>query len=155
MEVEWSQQVGTPTSPKVLEQRLSIRISALEQTRAEKPCRTPKDSSTASALKLRGGLPTGWVALRPLEPRHSPDKATPSHYTNNGSLASGISDMWCVFWFPPVGGGVFIGPWGSSTNLAKAVTCQVATGQPSHMPGRPGGEASTDFLHRLGHPLLV
>jgi hypothetical protein len=26
MEAEWSQQVGTPTSPKVLEQRLSIGI---------------------------------------------------------------------------------------------------------------------------------
>jgi hypothetical protein len=35
----------------------------------------------------------GWEALRPLEPRHSPDKTTPSYYTENGSFASGISKM--------------------------------------------------------------
>jgi hypothetical protein len=44
-------------------------------------------------LELRGGLPTGQEALRPLEPRHSPDKAMPSYYTKNKSFASGISKM--------------------------------------------------------------
>jgi hypothetical protein len=41
------------------------RASALEQTRAEKLYRIPKDSDRASALELRGGLPTGREALRP------------------------------------------------------------------------------------------
>jgi hypothetical protein len=51
--------------------------------------------------------------------------------------------------------GIFIGPRGSSTDLAEAVTHQVVVGQPSHVVGRLGGEASTDFLHRLGLPLLM
>jgi hypothetical protein len=50
------------------------------------------------------------------------------------------------------GGGGFIGPWGSSTDLAKAVTHQVVAGQPSHLVGRPGGMASTVFVHHLGLP---
>jgi hypothetical protein len=45
-------------------------------------------------------------------------------------------------------GGVFVGSWGSSTDLAEAVTCQVAV-------GRPCGMASTAFLDCLGLPLLV
>jgi hypothetical protein len=44
--------------------------------------------------------------------------------------------------------GVFIGPWGSSTDLAEVVTHQVVASW-------PGIEASTDFLHRLGLPLLM
>jgi hypothetical protein len=40
--------------------------------------------------------------------------------------------------------GVFIGPWGSSTDLDKSVWCQVVAGRPSHMAGRPGEAASTD-----------
>jgi hypothetical protein len=55
-------------------------------------------------LELRGGLQTGRQALWPSEPRHSPNKATPSYYTKNESFASGISKMWCVFSFPPLGG---------------------------------------------------
>jgi hypothetical protein len=55
-------------------------------------------------LELRGGLPIGREALRHSEPHHSLNKATPSYYTKNESFASGISKMWCVFWFPPVGG---------------------------------------------------
>jgi hypothetical protein len=38
----------------------------------------------------------GREALRPSEPCHSPDKATPSYYTKNESFAGGISKMWCV-----------------------------------------------------------
>jgi hypothetical protein len=72
------------------------KASALEQTRAEKPCRTLKDSGSASALEVRGGLPTGQEALHPSEPHHSPNKAMPSYYTKNGTFASGISKMWCV-----------------------------------------------------------
>jgi hypothetical protein len=82
----------------------SGRASALEQTRAEKPYRAPKDYNRASMPELRGGLPRGQEALRPSEPHHSPDKATPSYYTMNESFASGISKVWCVFSFPPEGG---------------------------------------------------
>jgi hypothetical protein len=72
------------------------RASAQEQTRAKKPCQTLKDFDRASAPELRGGIPTGREALRPSEPHHSPDKATPSYYTRNESFASGISKVWCV-----------------------------------------------------------
>jgi hypothetical protein len=84
----------------------------------------------------------GREALRPSEPRHSPEKAMPSYYTKNESFASGISKVWCVcsdFHQREV----LIEPWGSSTELAKVVTCQVAASQPSHVAGRPGGMAST------------
>jgi hypothetical protein len=47
-------------------------------------------------LELRGGLPTGCEALWPSKPRHSHDKDTPSYYTKNEILASGISKVWCV-----------------------------------------------------------
>jgi hypothetical protein len=84
--------------------------------------------------KLRGGLSTGREALWPSEPHHSPDEATPSCYTKNVSFASGISKMWCVCSdFHQMG--VFIGPWGSSTDLAEVVTHQVVAGQPSHVAG--------------------
>jgi hypothetical protein len=56
----------------------------------------PRYSSRASAPELRGGLPTSQEALRLSEPRHSPDKDTPSYYTKNESFASGISKVWCV-----------------------------------------------------------
>jgi hypothetical protein len=73
----------------------------------------------------------GWEALGPSEPRHSPNKATLSYYTKNESVASGISKMWCMLRFPREG--VFIGSWGSSTDLAEAVTQKVAAGWPSRM----------------------
>jgi hypothetical protein len=57
------------------------------------PIRPPKDSGISSVLELQGGLPTGQEALRPSEPQHSPDKATPSYYTKNGSFSSGISKI--------------------------------------------------------------
>jgi hypothetical protein len=91
-----------PNTCEGLEQRLYRnpydfdRASVLEQTRDEKFCQTPKDSGRAFTLGLQGGLPTGREALRPSEPQHSPDKVTPSYYTKNGSVATGISKMWCV-----------------------------------------------------------
>jgi hypothetical protein len=54
--------------------------------------------------------------------------------------------------FPPYG--VFIGLWGSSTDLEKSVWRQVVAGRPSHMTGRLGGVASTNFLHHLGFLLM-
>jgi hypothetical protein len=47
-----------------------------------------------------------------------------------------------------VGGGVFIEPWGSSTDLEKLVWRQVVA-------DRPGGAASTNFLHHLGLLLFM
>jgi hypothetical protein len=133
----------------------SGRASAVEQTRAEKSYRTLKDFSKASTLDLQGGLLTGQEALWPSEPHHSPDKATPSYYTNKESFASGISKMWCVCVSTFTSRGVFIGPWGSSTNLAEAVTRQVAVGRPSHMVGQSMSLVSTDFLHHHSLSLLV
>jgi hypothetical protein len=46
------------------------------------------------------------------------------------------------------GRGIFIGVQGWVTDLVKSVTHQVVA-------SRPCGSASTDFLHRLGLPLLV
>jgi hypothetical protein len=41
---------------------------------------------------------------------------------------------------------VFIGLWGSSVDLAEAVTRQVAAGRPSHMAGQSGGMSSTTLV---------
>jgi hypothetical protein len=87
------------------------------------------DSGRVSAFELRGGFPTCWEALQPLEPHHSPENATPSYYTKNESFASGISKMLCVsshFHHR----GLFIGTWLSSTDLEKLVRCQVVVGRP-------------------------
>jgi hypothetical protein len=51
--------------------------------------------------------------------------------------------------------GVFIGVQGEVSDLVKSVTRQVVVGRPSHMADRPCGSTSTDFLHRLGLPLIV
>jgi hypothetical protein len=52
-------------------------------------------------------------------------------------------------------GVVFIGPWGSSTDLVEVVAYQVVARRPSDVAGRPMSSASTNFLHRLVLPLLV
>jgi hypothetical protein len=39
--------------------------------------------------------------------------------------------------------------------MVKLVTRQVVASRPSHVADRPCGSASTDFLHRLGFPLLM
>jgi hypothetical protein len=51
--------------------------------------------------------------------------------------------------------GVFIGPWGSSTDLEKLVWLQVVPDRPSYVASRLGGVATTNFLHGLGLLLLV
>jgi hypothetical protein len=96
---------------------------------------------------------TSWEALRPSEPRHSPDMATPSYYTKNESFASGISKCGVCQIFTSME--VFIGPWRSSNDLAEVVTHHVVAGRPSHMASRPMTSVSTDFLHCLGLPLHV
>jgi hypothetical protein len=42
-----------------------------------------------------------------------------------------------------------MGPWGSSTNLAEAVTHQVAAGRRSHVADRSDGMASTALAFLL------
>jgi hypothetical protein len=59
----------------------------------------------------------------------------------------------CVLIF--TGRGVFIGPWGSSTDLAEAVSHEVVAGWRSHVAGQLVSLASTNFLHHLGLPLLM
>jgi hypothetical protein len=50
-------------------------------------------------------------------------------------------------------GGVFIGLWGSSTDLAEEVTRQVAAYRPRHVAGQLGGTACTAlaFLFSCRH----
>jgi hypothetical protein len=62
-------------------------------------------------LELRGGLPTGREALRPSEPLHSLDKATPSYYTKNRTFTSAISKMWYVCVDFHREGGIYRGEW--------------------------------------------
>jgi hypothetical protein len=109
------------------------RASALEQTRDEKLCQTPKDSGRDSVLKLRGVLPTGREALRSSEPRHSHDKAMPSYYTKNESFVSGIFKMWCVCVLTFTMRWVFIGANRTPADLDKLVWCQVVVGRPSRV----------------------
>jgi hypothetical protein len=85
---------------------------------------------------------------RPSEPHHSPDKAL-----HHGMRALQVESPKCGVSPHFHHRGVLIGPWGSSTDLEKSVWHQVVACRPSHMTGRPGGVASTNFLHRLG--LLV
>jgi hypothetical protein len=54
----------------------------------------------------------------------------------------------CVLISTVVGGGVFIGSWGSSTDLEKS-------GWHHMVAGQSVGVASTNFLHRLGLLLLM
>jgi hypothetical protein len=103
--------------------------------RAEKPCRTPKDSGRAFALELRRGLLIGREALRPSESRHSHDKAMPSYYTKNGCFASRISKCGVCVEFRRQG--VFIGVPRAVTDLIKSIIHQV-------LAGRPSSAASTD-----------
>jgi hypothetical protein len=79
----------------------------------------------------------------------------PSYYTKKENFASGISKIWCVCVcrLSPVG--VFIEPWGSTTDLAEAVTYQVVAGQPSYVASRLMSLAYTDFLHCHSLSFLV
>jgi hypothetical protein len=158
MEAEWSRQVGTPTLPKVLELRLSVEIHRIpaelpysSKLEPKNPVRPRRISTELVRSRYEEG---SRQVRRPSEPLHSLDKATPSYYTKNESFVSGISKIWCVCpHFHHMG--VFIGPWGSSIDLDKSVWHQVVAGWPSHVAGRSGGAASTNFLHRLGLLLLM
>jgi hypothetical protein len=96
---------------EVLEQRLSVGIrripaelphsSKLEPRDPVGPRRIPTELPCSSYKEgsRQAGRPSG-----PSEPRHSPDRATPSYYTKN--LSFGVENLpnGCVFDFPPEGG---------------------------------------------------
>jgi hypothetical protein len=63
--------------------------------------------------------------------------------------------MVCVCVLSFTSRGVFIGPWGSSTDLAEAVTHQVVAGRPSHMANQLMSSASTNFLQCHSLSLLM
>jgi hypothetical protein len=136
--------VGIPTSqnpntPKGLESRLSVKIqrilvelprSSYEEgsQQAGRPSRPQSLTTVLTRLRLATTL-----RMRVLEVE-SPKYGASSHFHRRG---------------------VFIGPWGSSTDLENLVWYHVVADRPSHVVGRPGGAVSTDFLHRLGLLLLV
>jgi hypothetical protein len=161
MEAEWSRQVGTPTSRKVLKQRLSVRIhripaelprlSKLEPRHPVGPRRIPTEllrSSYEEGSRQPGRLsgPQSFTTL--------PTRLCLATTLRMGALQvespkCGV----CVLIF--TSRGVFIRVQGGVTDLVKLVTRQVVAGRPSHVASRPCASASTDFLHRLGLPLLV
>jgi hypothetical protein len=95
-----------------------------------------------------GGLPIGREALRPSEPHHSPDKATPRYYSKNESFTSGISKIWCVSSY-------FHYRWGiyrvvGELHQLGEVNLAPSGGQPVKPRGQPTGWSG---LHQLS-PLL-
>jgi hypothetical protein len=83
----------------------------------------------------------------PSEPRHSPDKATPSYYTKNESFASGISKVWCVCVDFRHEGGIYRGEW-DLHRLGK-VGLVPGGGRAGKPHGRP---AEWSGFHRLSPP---
>jgi hypothetical protein len=134
MKVEWSRQAGTPTSPNVLEQRLSIiihRISAklphsskLEPTNPVGPWRIPTELPCSSYEEgsRQAESPSGPQSLATL-----PKRLRLATTLGMGSLQ--VESPKCVVCSDFHLRGVFIGPWESSTDLAEAVTHQVVVGR--------------------------
>jgi hypothetical protein len=112
---------------------------------------TPEGHEHSSKLEPRN--PVGPRRI-PEEPCHSPNKAMPSYHPKKQSFGSGITNMWhvCVDFHRE---GLFLGQWGSSTDLVEEVTRHVVSGWPSHMAGQLMSSSSTDFLHCHSVSLLV
>jgi hypothetical protein len=107
------------------------------------------DSDRASTLELWAGLPIGREALQPLEPRHFPDKTMPIYYTKNGSFVSGISKMWCVFSFPPLGG-IYITV--EELHRLREVSLAPSGGRPAKPCGQRARYSSLHWLSPLPWP---
>jgi hypothetical protein len=161
MEAEWSRQVGTPTSPKVLEQRLSIKIHRILVEFPHSSKLEPRDPvepwRISTELPLLSYEEGSRQARRPSSPRSLATLPTRLHlattlWTRALQVELPNNGVW-LFWFPPKG--VFIRPWASSIDLAEVVTHQVLASRPSHVAGQSDWMASTAFLHQLGLPLLV
>jgi hypothetical protein len=71
--------------------------------------------------------------------------------TQNLSKWRTTGRVWCVNFHYE---GVSIGVNGTATDSERLVWLQVEAGRSSHVVGRPGGAASTDFLHQLSILLL-
>jgi hypothetical protein len=160
MEAEWPRQVGTPNTPKVLEQRHLVKIHRIptelphlskleprnpigpQRISAELPCSNYEEGSR------QAGRPFGPQSLTTLLIR-----LCLATTLKMGALQVESINVVCVL--ISTGRGVFIGVQGGVTDLVTLVTHQVVGGRPSHITGQPCDSASTNFLHRLGLPLLV
>jgi hypothetical protein len=150
MEAEWSRQARTPTSPKVLKQKLSVGIHRIPIELSHSSKLEPRNPielqriltellcSSYEEVSWQGGRPSCPQSLATLPTRHHLAttlrmRALQVEFSRNGV---------CVFWFPPEGG------------LYRVV------GE-LHRLGRGGNSPSGDrsagwnVFHRLGLPLLV
>jgi hypothetical protein len=129
-----------PDIPEGLKQRLSVRIQRI----SVELLRSSYEEGSRQAKR-----PSGPQRLTILPTRLRLDTTLRKRALQVKSLKCGV----CMSTFTSIG--VFIGPRGSSTNLAEAVTRQVVAKWPSHMASWPMSLASTDFLHRHSLPLVV
>jgi hypothetical protein len=146
-----------PDTPEGLEQRLSVEIhrilaellhsSNLELRNPVGPRRIPPSSYEEGSRQV--GRPSGPQSFTTLPRRLRLATTLRMRALQVEYPKCGV----CVSTF--TGRGVFIWPWGSSTDLAEAVTRQVAASQPSHVAGWPMSSASTDFIHHHSISLLV
>jgi hypothetical protein len=130
----------TPTSPKILEKVLFVRIHRI-------PAELPHSSYEEGSR--RAGRPSGPQSLTTLLTRLRLATTIRMEAFQVEFLCNGV----CVSTFTVKG--VFIGVSGTSTDLERSVWRQVVADRTSHVASRPGGAASTDFSHCLGLPLLM
>jgi hypothetical protein len=117
-----------------------LHSSKLEPRNPIRPWRIPIDLPRSSYKE------GSWQAKRPSSPQSLTTLPTRLH------LATTLRMRALQMEFPCNGlcsdfhqRGLFIGPWGCSTDLAEAVTHQVAVSRPSHVAGRLGWTASTSL----------
>jgi hypothetical protein len=150
MEVEWSWQVGTPTSPKVLKQAFSIRIhripaelphsSKLEPRNPIRPWRISVELSCSSYDE--GSRQAKW----PSGPQSLATLPTSLHLATTIRMgALQVESPNCGVCSDFHRRGVFIGLCWSSTDLVEAVTNQVA----AKPHGRPAVWISLHWLRLL------
>jgi hypothetical protein len=150
-----------PNTPEGLKQRLSVGIHRI-------PIELPHSSkleprNLVGPRRISAELPCSSYEEDPQQARRpsSPQSLTtlPTRLRLATTLRMGALQVEspkcgvCVCRLSFLGG--IYGQWGSSTNLAKAVTRQVATVRPSHVVDRPMSSASTDFLQHHSLPLLM
>jgi hypothetical protein len=153
MEVEWSRQAGTPTSPKILKQRLSVGIcrilaelphsSKLERRNHVGPWRIPAELPRSSYEdgSRQAGSPFGPQCLATLPTRLRLSTTLRMRAPQVECPNCGVCSNFHRYM------GIYRG-LGGVTDLVKSVTQKVVA-------GRPCGFATTNFLHCLGFPLLV
>jgi hypothetical protein len=149
-----------PDTPKGLEQRLSVGIhrilaklphsSKLQSRNHVRPQRIPAElpRSTYEEGFRQAKRPSNPKSLTILPTRLCLATTLKKRALQVESKKCGV----CVDFHHR---GLFMGPWGSSTDLAEAVTCQVVADRPSHVAGWPMSSASTNFLHSHSLSLLM